>query len=123
VITGPRRPDRGADALGGEPSIADAETAEPTEPAALAELARCRTEIERIDKTLVDLLAERVELARAVGRVKRAAGLPTIDPAREAAVVRRAGLLARDARIADEDVREIFWHVIAMARRAQLDGA
>jgi len=33
--------------------------------------------------------------------------------------VRRAGGLARDAGVSDEDVREIFWHVIAMSRRAQ----
>ena len=102
---------------------------EPTTEATLAaasphvvELARCRQEIERIDHALIALLAERVQLARAVGRAKRAAGLPTIDPAREAAVVRQAGLLARDAGLAGEDVREIFWHVIAMARRAQVDG-
>jgi prephenate dehydrogenase len=82
-------------------------------------LLRARQEIERVDREIVELLAERVQLALQVGRAKREAGLPLLDPAREAAVVRRAGGLARDAGVSDEDVREIFWHVIAMSRRAQ----
>jgi chorismate mutase len=85
------------------------------------ELAQLRTEMERIDRTLIGLIAERVELAREVGRLKRAADLPTLDPGREAAVVRRAGSLAREAGLNDEDVRYIFWHLIGLARRAQME--
>jgi chorismate mutase len=85
------------------------------------ELAHLRTEMERIDRTLIGLMAERVELARKVGRLKRAAALPTLDPGREAAVVRRAGSLAREAGLNDEDVRYIFWHLIGLARRAQME--
>lgn len=82
-------------------------------------LLRARREIERIDREIVVLLTERVRLALEVGRAKREAGLPLLDPAREAAVVRRAVGLARDSGVSDEDVREIFWHVIGMSRRAQ----
>lgn len=84
------------------------------------EMARLRAEIERIDRALVGLVAERVRIAREVGAAKRAAGLPTLDPAREAAVVRRAGALAREAGLADEDVRDVFWHLIGLSRRAQV---
>ena len=49
-------------------------------------------------------------------------GLPTLDPAREAAVVRRAGELARDAGLDGDDVRYIFWHLIGLSRRAQMEG-
>ncbi|MDQ3696431.1 MAG: chorismate mutase [Gemmatimonadota bacterium] len=87
-----------------------------------ATLAHLRDEIERIDRELIGLMAERVRLARAVGNAKRSAGLPTLDTGREAAVVRRAGELAREAKCADEDVRYIFWHLIGMCRRAQLGG-
>lgn len=80
---------------------------------------RLRDEIEAIDRSLVELIARRVDLAREVGHAKRSEGLPTLDPAREAAVVRRAGQLAREVGIADEDVRYIFWHLIGLARRAQ----
>ena len=80
---------------------------------------RLREEIESIDRSIIELIARRVDLAREVGRAKRAAGLPTLDPAREAAVVRRAGQVAREVGIEDEDVRYIFWHLIGLARRAQ----
>ena len=85
------------------------------------ELLALRDEIERVDRALVALIAERVALARRVGAAKRAAGLPTLDPAREAAVVRRAGALARHAGLADEDVRYVFWHLIGLSRRAQME--
>lgn len=87
---------------------------------ALVELAALRDGIEEIDRELIELLSRRITLARQVGAVKRRAGLPTLDPPREAAVVRRAGALAREAGLEDEDVRYLFWHVIGMSRRAQL---
>lgn len=88
-----------------------------------ADLARLREEIERIDRALIHLIAERVRLARAVGAAKRAAGMPTLDPAREAVIIRRSGTLAREAGLAEEDVREIFWHLVGLSRRAQLDAS
>lgn len=87
---------------------------------AAAELESLRAGIEAVDRQLIELLAQRVELARQAGLLKRAAGLPVLDPAREAAVVRRAGELARARGVGDEDVRYIFWHVIGLSRRAQL---
>ncbi|HLL45928.1 MAG TPA: chorismate mutase [Longimicrobiaceae bacterium] len=81
-----------------------------------------RAEIERIDREIVSLVAERVRLAREVGKAKRAADLPTLDPAREAAVVRRAGALAREAGLVDEEMRALFWHLIGLSRRAQVEG-
>jgi chorismate mutase len=89
--------------------------------AAAPELTRLRERLEHIDRELIELIAERVRIARAVGAAKRAAGLPTLDPAREAAVVRRAASLARAAGLADDDVRAIFWHLIGCARRAQTE--
>ena len=43
-----------------------------------------------IARELVALIARRTELARRTGEAKRAAGKPTLDPAREAVVIRRA---------------------------------
>jgi chorismate mutase len=97
-------------------SVEDA--APPASPAEALE--RARAEIERIDRELIALVAARVGLAREVGAAKRALGLPTLDPAREAAVVRRAGALAREAGLEDDDVRYIFWHLIGLSRRAQM---
>jgi chorismate mutase len=88
---------------------------------ASSDLLRLRDEIERIDRALVKLIAERVELARSIGFQKRTAGLPTLDPAREAAIIRRSSTLAREAGLGEEDVREIFWHLVGLCRRAQLE--
>ncbi|HEX7242336.1 MAG TPA: chorismate mutase [Longimicrobiaceae bacterium] len=85
------------------------------------DLKRLRGEIERVDQSIVELVAERVRLARMVGAAKRAVGVPTLDPAREAAVVRRAGALAREAGLVDEEMRALFWHLIGLSRRAQVE--
>lgn len=81
-----------------------------------------RAGIARIDESLVALLAERVALAREVGAVKRATGLPRLDPAREAAVVRNGTELARGVGLDAEEVREILWRVVGLCRRAQEEG-
>ena len=86
-------------------------------------LADLRSSMEEIDRSLVGLLAERVRLARRIGALKSQLGLPALDPVREAAVVRRAGELAREAGLDGEDVRYVYWQVIAMARREQLLGS
>jgi chorismate mutase len=82
-----------------------------------------RAEIEQVDRQLVALLAQRMQLARRVGAVKRAAQVAIVDPAREAAVVRRAGAFARALGLPEDEVRQIFWQVIALARRIQADEA
>jgi chorismate mutase len=83
------------------------------------ELTRCREEIERVDNQIVSLLSKRVELARQTGALKRNHGLPILDPRREAQVIRRAVANARAAGLAEEPVREIFWHILGLSRRAQ----
>ena len=95
---------------------------EPAAAHAAGELARLRGEIERVDHQLIALIAERMRLAREVGPCKQALGQPILDPPREAAVVRRAGELARQAGVPDEDVRYLFWHLVGLCRRAQLEG-
>jgi len=87
--------------------------------AALEELARCRAEIERIDHEIISLLAERLVLGKRTGELKRAAGLPILDPTREAAVIRRVTTAARDAGLPAEPVREVFWQIVGMSRREQ----
>ena len=84
-----------------------------------AELEAIRAEIGRVDEAIVFLIDERLRLARRVVELKRSAGLGVLDPSREAAVVRRAGALARERGLDDEAVRDVFWRLIEMARTAQ----
>jgi chorismate mutase len=86
---------------------------------ATADLARCREEIERIDNEIVSLLGRRLALGKRTGELKRLAGLPILDPTREAAVIRRVTSVARDADLPTEPVREIFWQIVGMSRRVQ----
>lgn len=91
----------------------------PRGPEALAELARCRDEIEQIDRQIIGLLARRLTLGRRTGELKRLAGLPILDPTREAAVIRRVTGEARDAGLPPEPIREVFWQIVGMSRRVQ----
>jgi chorismate mutase len=81
-----------------------------------------RLEIERLDREIVSAIARRRDLALEVGEEKDREGLPTLDPEREAAVVRRAGALAREADLPEEEVRAIFWRLIGICRRSQGGG-
>ena len=91
----------------------------PSESGALSELVACRDEIERLDNEMIALLARRMVLGNRIGDLKRAAGLPILDPTREAAVIRRVTETAREAGLPAEPAREIFWQIVGMSRRAQ----
>jgi chorismate mutase/prephenate dehydratase len=85
-------------------------------------LAALRARIERADDAMLALLVRRARLARQIGVAKQRAGLPVLDPAREAAVVRRAAARARELGLPAEEVRTLFWQVIALCRAEQLPG-
>jgi chorismate mutase len=86
---------------------------------ALADLAQCRDDIERIDREIISLLSRRLVLGKRTGELKRLAGLPILDPTREAAVIRRVTEEARQAGLPPEPIREVFWQIVGMSRRAQ----
>lgn len=101
-----------------------AESAESPDPAARdedpeARLDELRARILELDASLVELVGERRDLVLEVGRLKGSMGMPVLDPAREARVVRRAAGLARDQGVDEEMVRDVIWRIIAAARDAQ----
>lgn len=87
--------------------------------AATPTLAELREQLAAIDEECVALLARRCAIARRIGAHKRAAGLATLDARREAQVVSAAARHARRADLPEEDIRNIFWQVVAMSRRIQ----
>lgn len=89
------------------------------DPAEASRLDRLRDTIAALDAELVDVLARRIATAAEIGRVKGALGLPVMDPAREAEVVRRAAELARDRGVDPELVRDVVWRVMHGARGVQ----
>jgi chorismate mutase len=81
-----------------------------------------RDEIARTDDDLVGLLARRLALAREIGEIKTRLGIPVLDPAREAEVVRRAAAGARAHGVDAELVRAVLWRIIDHAREVQAKG-
>ncbi len=83
-------------------------------------LAVLREEVEATDDRILALICKRMELARAIGAAKNAAGLPVHDPVREARVVRRVATQARALAMPGEEVRSVFWSIIALCRSEQV---
>lgn len=88
-------------------------------PRAADELEQLRDEILACDEELIRVLARRRDLVRRVGALKARHGLQVTDPGREAAVVRRAAILARNAGVDEELVRDLIWMIMDSARRQQ----
>jgi chorismate mutase/prephenate dehydrogenase len=86
---------------------------------ARAELDGLRAQIGAVDQQIVDLIARRLDLAARIGALKETLGLPVMDPAREAEVVRRAAAGARERGADPELVRAVLWQIIDHARRVQ----
>ncbi|HEY0996593.1 MAG TPA: chorismate mutase [Gemmatimonadaceae bacterium] len=78
-----------------------------------------RAGIERVDRDLLALLAERLELARRAGEVKRRVHDPIVDPPQEDEVMGRALQWGHEHGVDPEDVRAIMTRVIAMCRGVQ----
>ena len=80
-----------------------------------------RAAIEQVDDQIVAALARRMALARAMADAKQQVGQSILDPAREVAVVTRAARTARHLGLPDRDIRGLYWSILAMSRRAQLE--
>lgn len=78
-------------------------------------LAEVRSDIDRLDQAIVELIHDRTRLARRAALSKRAIGRAMRDTRREAEVVRRAARRARDLGVDDERVREFFWRLIDLS--------
>jgi chorismate mutase len=85
------------------------------------ELMDCRNAIEVVDRRIVALLAQRIELALRAAKAKEAAGLPLVDGAREAEVISRVTFEGRRHGLSSAGVEQIFERIVAMSRRAQED--
>lgn len=90
-------------------------------PAAEHSVHALRDAIEQVDDQIVAALARRMALARAMADAKQQVGQSILDPAREVAVVTRAARTARHLGLSDRDVRGLYWSILAMSRRAQLE--
>lgn len=78
-----------------------------------------RSEIDDIDRTLLDLFQQRMDVVAAIARCKREQGLPIRYPAREDAVLARIRAAARPE-LADY-AAAFFQSLMAISRQMQQD--
>jgi chorismate mutase/prephenate dehydratase len=99
-----------------ENDMTDEHGTTPTER--LRDLEERRRGIDRIDSTIVALLAERVRLGREIGVIKQELDSPVYVPEREAQVLDRVRHAA-GGRLPQESTERIFSVIIAETTRAQ----
>jgi chorismate mutase/prephenate dehydratase len=90
------------------------ESAQPGKPT----LARLRSELDRIDQSLVALVNRRAEIAQQIGELKRHDCQSVFDPEREKDVLRQA-IAANVGPLTNDAVRAIFREVVSGSRAAQ----
>lgn len=83
-------------------------------------LAECRSELDRVDEELIQLLRRRLELGLRAASIKKEAGLPILDPERETKVIAQAMEWAREAGLSEDEVADIFKRLVSLSGRAQL---
>jgi chorismate mutase / prephenate dehydrogenase len=84
-----------------------------------ATLEALRDRIRALDQELVDLAAQRLELTRQVGEVKRREGLPTVDYSQERVVLERARAFARQRGLDQTLAEDMFTLLIRAAVTVQ----
>lgn len=82
------------------------------------ELGRLRKKIDDIDDEILYLLTRRLEVARAIGKVKKPLGLEVTDSAREREVLGRIREKVGQG-LPVEAIQKIFREIMAAAREVQ----
>ena len=82
------------------------------------ELEDWRARIDSVDRKLVDLLNERMECARAIGEIKRAAGREIRDEKRERAIL-QALKDYNEGPFSDRAIEEVFERIMQEARELE----
>lgn len=80
-----------------------------------------RTEIDRLNADIIEKLAERVEVARQIGEVKRRHGLTIVNRRREAKVYEWIRESARKRRLDPEGVVRVFEEIIRLCTYVQME--
>lgn len=74
----------------------------------MANLKDFREEIDKIDKNIINLLLERVEVVKDVAQYKKKHDLPIYNPEREAELLQSRTKMAQDRGLDKEYIEKIF---------------
>ena len=75
---------------------------------AAAALDSLRSDIDRIDSSLIDLLAERMKISEAIGEVKEKSGLTVLQTGRWNSVLAKVRALAQEKDLDESFITEVF---------------
>jgi chorismate mutase len=84
-----------------------------------AEIGKLREEINRLNVEIVERLAQRVEVAKRIGEVKRRHEKPVVDRSREARVYDQIRELAMGFEVDPDGVERVFREVVRLCTEAQ----
>ena len=79
-----------------------------------------RTGIDRIDASLIDLLAERMSISEAIGRIKERSGLTVLQTGRWNAVLEKVRAMAKEKDLDEDFITEIFTTIHRASMERQL---
>jgi chorismate mutase-like protein len=82
------------------------------------DIAEWRQAVDLLDRQVVDLINQRASVAHEIGRLKREAGLPIYEPAREKEVLANVRKVNKGP-LTDQDVVSIFERIMDMMRKIQ----
>jgi len=82
------------------------------------EIADWRKKIDEMDEQIVELIGKRAEAAKAIGDLKRQAGLPVYEPQRERDVFAHVKKMNRGP-LADAELIHVYERIIDVMRTLQ----
>lgn len=82
-------------------------------------LKQLRKKIDRVDATIIRMLAERRKLSRAAGRLKQRLKIVVKDPKRERDMLAHYRAESKRHRLDPIFVHQLFRHIIRYSRRVQ----
>jgi chorismate mutase len=82
------------------------------------EIADWRNQIDKLDGEIVRLISERAKAAKAIGELKKKAGLPIYEPTREHTVFDRVKKL-NPGPLPDSELQHIYERIIDVMRGLQ----
>jgi chorismate mutase len=78
-----------------------------------------RTDIQQINEEIIALIAERIQTAQQIGKIKDEQNKPIHQPDQERRVLEFCKQKAKQENISSKDIESVFSTIIAMSRRSQ----
>ena len=82
------------------------------------DIAEWRKKIDELDRKMVELLNQRAQAAKEIGKLKRNSDLPIYEPLREKTILDNVGKANRGP-LPDKDLQHVFERIIDVMRNIQ----